>query len=65
LKVARAFEAERLLREGGSAALGAAAEAAMEEIETVTDVDGSADYKRLLVGVLVRRALGPALADAG
>jgi carbon-monoxide dehydrogenase medium subunit len=61
LKVTRAMNAEQLLRDDGLAGVSAAADAAAEEVPAVSDVDGSADYKRHLVGVLLRRNLGPAL----
>jgi carbon-monoxide dehydrogenase medium subunit len=57
LKATRALDAERLLREGGQAAIETAAQAAAAEVPTVSDVDGSADYKRHLIGVLLRRSL--------
>lgn len=57
--------AERLLGEAPSEALFAAVgEAARSEIEPASDVHATADYRRHLAGVLVRRALGEATARA-
>jgi carbon-monoxide dehydrogenase medium subunit len=65
----RAREAERLLT-GVAArpdeqALEEAGAAAAEAAEPVEDVDGSVEYKRNLVSVLVRRALRQALTETG
>jgi carbon-monoxide dehydrogenase medium subunit len=45
------------------AALAAAGEAAAEASDPVTDANGSADYKRHLVAVLVGRAVRAAVAN--
>ena len=60
-----AAAARRLLGEVPSEALFAAVgEAAREEVEPTSDVHASADYRRHLAGVLVRRALAAATARA-
>jgi carbon-monoxide dehydrogenase medium subunit len=45
--------------------IGRAAEAAVEEVELVSDVRGSAPYKRELMRVYVRRAVRAALRESG
>jgi carbon-monoxide dehydrogenase medium subunit len=54
--------AEDLLGDGADVA--AVARAAMEQVEILDDFEGSVDYKRHLVGVLVRRTLSPLLSGA-
>ncbi|MEJ7695103.1 MAG: xanthine dehydrogenase family protein subunit M [Candidatus Limnocylindrales bacterium] len=66
---ARATAAEEMLvgLDAGrleAAALAEATEAAAEASEPVTDANGSAEYKRHLVGVLVGRAVRAAIANA-
>ncbi|HMB52796.1 MAG TPA: xanthine dehydrogenase family protein subunit M, partial [Thermoanaerobaculia bacterium] len=57
--------AERLLGEAPSKQLwAAAAEAAQAEVKPAGDVHATADYRRHLAGVLVRRVLGEATARA-
>lgn len=53
--------AERLLEDAGHAAIPGIAAAAESDSEPVSDQDGSADYKRHLVGVLATRAVERAL----
>jgi CO/xanthine dehydrogenase FAD-binding subunit len=57
----RAAEAERLLREGRVAEAG---EAAAEAAAPTADANGSVEYKRNLVRVLVGRAFADAAAQA-
>jgi aerobic carbon-monoxide dehydrogenase medium subunit len=59
--------AEAVLAGGDSheAALRRAGDAAADEVETITDGQGSAAYKRQLVRVYVRRALSAALDHSG
>lgn len=63
LTAIRADQAEAALR--GQAlndkSIGAAAEAAMSAADPQPDMRGSADYKRTLIGALVKRAIGVAL----
>ncbi|MGH2851439.1 MAG: xanthine dehydrogenase family protein subunit M, partial [Solirubrobacteraceae bacterium] len=63
----RARAAEALL-EGAPAAVDgtieACAEAAAAEVEPVADANGSVEYKRALVGVLVGRCVAEALSTA-
>jgi carbon-monoxide dehydrogenase medium subunit len=54
--------AEDLLGDGADVA--AVARAAMEQVEILDDLEGSVEYKRHLVGVLVRRALSPVVSGA-
>ena len=63
----RARRAEALLGDQrlDAEVLDAAAQAAAEEADPVDDVDGSAAYKRRLVGVLLRRAVLRAAERAG
>jgi carbon-monoxide dehydrogenase medium subunit len=63
----RAREAEQLLAgaELGDGALAEAAATAAAEIDPVGDLHGSAEYRRRLADVLVRKALEEAIADAG
>ncbi|MFN8110753.1 MAG: xanthine dehydrogenase family protein subunit M, partial [Thermoleophilia bacterium] len=56
--------AEAVLREGAGAG-DALQRAAAEECQPTADANGAVDYKRHLVGVLVRRAAADALADCG
>jgi carbon-monoxide dehydrogenase medium subunit len=51
--------------ESGKRAFMDAGEAAADEVECISDVRGSAPYKRELVRVFVRRALHQALDDDG
>jgi len=59
-------EVEDLLRgsHGDAAALRAAADAVARAVDPGSDVHGSADYRRRMAGVLARRALGDAFAEA-
>jgi CO/xanthine dehydrogenase FAD-binding subunit len=61
----RAREAENVLSgsELGESAFAEAAAAAAAEIDPVGDIHGSAEYRRRLAEVLVRRALEEAVAD--
>jgi CO/xanthine dehydrogenase FAD-binding subunit len=45
-------------------AIDAAAESAAGESDPASDIDGSAEYKRKMIRVFVRRALQQALASA-
>jgi aerobic carbon-monoxide dehydrogenase medium subunit len=49
---------------GGVAEAVVAAARAMESLDAVSDLNGSADYKRHLAGVLLRRAVSDALVEA-
>jgi carbon-monoxide dehydrogenase medium subunit len=62
----RAGAAEALLRDAApdAGAIAAAARAAAESAEPVTDLHASADYRRHLVEVLTRRALSEAVSRA-
>lgn len=66
LTAIRAKEAEAELRGKriDEAAIGRAAEAARSVVEPQSDMRGSADYKRVLVAALVKRATGIALRRA-
>jgi CO/xanthine dehydrogenase FAD-binding subunit len=59
-------EVEGLLRgsRGDDAALRAAADAVARAVDPGSDVHGSAGYRRRMAGVLARRALGDAFAEA-
>ncbi|MGH9579549.1 MAG: FAD binding domain-containing protein [Terriglobales bacterium] len=63
LTTIRATEAEAQLRGKtvNERSIAAAAEAAMAAADPQTDMRGSAEHKRVLVGTLVKRALGAAL----
>jgi aerobic carbon-monoxide dehydrogenase medium subunit len=67
LTAIRAKQAEDELRgkKIDDAAIGRAGEAAREAAEPQGDMRGSADYKRVLVAALVKRAMGIALRRAG
>lgn len=62
----RAESAERVLRgrPPDASAFADAARAAVQVASPISDVRGSADFRREIVGVLARRALGTALARA-
>jgi carbon-monoxide dehydrogenase medium subunit len=66
-KPVRLGEVEALLRGAtlSDALLARAGDAAADEVETIEDVRGSADYKRQLVRVYVRRAIKQALEQNG
>jgi carbon-monoxide dehydrogenase medium subunit len=66
-KPVRLAEAENVLRGAtlSDALLSRAGDAAADEVETIDDVRGSADYKRQLVRVYVRRAIKQALEQNG
>jgi aerobic carbon-monoxide dehydrogenase medium subunit len=59
----RAAQAEQLLEgaEAGSLDLAAIGDAAAEAVDPVADLNGTPDYKRQLVRVLVARTLAEAL----
>src|SRR5262245_30203065 len=61
--VIRAPEAERLLLEGGAAALEQALEAAREAVRPIDDLRSTAAYRRAMSGVLLRRAWQAVAAD--
>jgi CO/xanthine dehydrogenase FAD-binding subunit len=61
--VIRAPEAERLLLEGGDAALEQALEAAREAVRPIDDLRSTAEYRRAMSGVLLRRAWQAVTAD--
>lgn len=61
---ARAAELQLRGRRFDAGAIEAAAHAAMDEARPIGDVRGSADYRRRMVGVLVRRALEQAWEQA-
>ena len=63
----RARGAEELLAGGAAddAAIAAAARKVVEEIDPPGDIHGSADYRRKVAGVLVRRALSAARDEIG
>jgi carbon-monoxide dehydrogenase medium subunit len=61
----RLTNAERALTEGGAKAFARAADAAADEVEPLSDLRGSAAYKREMVRVYVRRALEAASAAQG
>jgi carbon-monoxide dehydrogenase medium subunit len=63
-KPLRLAAAERALSEGGADAIRHAADAAADEVHTMSDLRGSASYKREMVRVYVRRALEAADAAA-
>jgi CO/xanthine dehydrogenase FAD-binding subunit len=62
----RVGEAEDALRgsDGGAAAVKAAADAAAAASRPITDVRGSADYRRAMAAVITRRAIAAALERA-
>jgi carbon-monoxide dehydrogenase medium subunit len=66
-KPVRLAQVENALRGAtvGDALLVRAGDAAFDEVETIEDVRGSADYKRQLVRVYVRRAIKQALEQNG
>jgi carbon-monoxide dehydrogenase medium subunit len=66
-KPVRLAQVENALRGAtlGDALLARAGDAAADEVETIEDVRGSADYKRQLVRVYVRRAIKQALEQNG
>jgi carbon-monoxide dehydrogenase medium subunit len=66
-KPVRLTEVENMLRGAtlSDALLARAGDAAADEVETIDDVRGSADYKRQLVRVYVRRAIKQALEQNG
>jgi aerobic carbon-monoxide dehydrogenase medium subunit len=59
----RAREAERFVLEGGSSAFEEAGYAAVSSADPIDDATASADYRRKMIPVFVRRALAGALAD--
>ena len=63
----RVAEAEQALSgsDGGDAAVRAAADAAAQASQPISDVRGSADYRRAMAAVITRRAITAALARAG
>jgi carbon-monoxide dehydrogenase medium subunit len=66
-KPVRLTEVENMLRGAtlSDALLARAGDAAADEVETIDDVRGSADYKRQLLRVYVRRAIKQALEQNG
>ncbi len=62
----RVAEAEQALSgsDGGDAAVRAAADAAARAAQPISDVRGSADYRRAMAAVITRRAITAALARA-
>jgi CO/xanthine dehydrogenase FAD-binding subunit len=60
----RAREAERILVEGGMAAIEEAAASAAAACDPSSDVTASADYRRRMVAVFTRRAVEAAWARA-
>ncbi len=63
----RVAEAEQALvgSDGGKAAATAAAAAAASASAPISDVRGSADYRRAMAAVIARRAIETAIARAG
>ena len=63
----RASEAERVVADGGLAAesFADAGRAAAAEIEPISDIHGSAEYRRRLTAALVARALAAAVENGG
>jgi carbon-monoxide dehydrogenase medium subunit len=62
----RVAEAEQALvgSDGGDGAVRAAADAAAKASQPISDVRGSADYRRAMAAVITRRAITAALARA-